>query len=444
VLTTKVMQKIFFRIYEKFLKAFVFFKTRKMNNLSSEECDFWVHRIQGTGLECVTSPLNRPVVILHGASVGELNGIFPVVRGLRNSGFKGSIFVSVGTFTGFKKAVSVARNLSFEVVPAPFDFHEPVSRFFQSSVPDLFVTFEAEYWPVTHAFLSNLGVATLLCNGRISYRSFRVYRLLEGVFKDIFQRLWRAGMVSHGDKLRIIDLGADPSRVHVTGNSKHEELFETCRNFKYSPSEWAEMLDIGKDTRVFVAGSLRSNECNMIVDVCSKIIKKFDNVKCILVPRHLGRVSQLAELLNRKAIPCSFLSRVLQGLEKPKERVLIVDLMGFLFDIYALGDAVFCGGSLVPIGGHNIMEPIARGRKVIYGPYISKVKSEQELLQSLGCGVMVKNAKELERVVVNFITNPHEGRVPRDKYEKIRRSFYGVSKTYVRWIVDWLRERHQL
>lgn len=359
--------------------------------MTEVERDFWKSRLFANP---APGPKPRgPRVWFHAASVGEVNGSLGVVRRLRAACPHAGLFLSVGTPQGYGFARSHVPE-GVHVFPAPMDVPWAVCRTLSSLDPDLFVALESEFWPVLHWCLRKHHIPVVLLNGRISERSRRRYRRLSFVFGHVFHGIRWASVKGTEDKHRLTALGVPAHRIVVMGTAKYDSLVD--RADSAAVGAWRRLLGIPEGTPVMVAGSLRGAECLALLEIFARLKHERPDLVGIFAPRHLDRVPQMIEWLERRQLRYDVLSSFLSTTPWPRRSdCLVVDCIGHLFELYGLGDLVFCGGTLVPVGGHNIVEPVAWKKTVYYGPHIEKVCHEHQVLSGYGVGVMVSNADDL-------------------------------------------------
>lgn len=336
---------------------------------------------------------NGPRVWFHAASVGEVNGSLGVVRRLRAACPRAGLFLSVGTPQGYGFARSHVPE-GVHVFPAPMDVPWAVCRTISNLSPDLFVALESEFWPVLHWCLRKHHIPVVLLNGRISERSWRRYRRLPFVFGYVFRGIRWASVKGTEDKDRLTALGVPAHRIVVMGTAKYDTLVDRADSAVVGA--WRRRLGIPEGMPVMVAGSLRGAECLALLEIFGRLKGHYPDLVGIFAPRHLDRVPQMIEWLERRHLPYDVLSSFLSTTPRTRRSdCLVVDRIGHLFELYGLGDLVFCGGTLVPVGGHNIVEPVAWRKTVYYGPHVEKVFHEHQVLSGYGVGVMVPNAETL-------------------------------------------------
>ena len=258
--------------------------------------------------------------------------------------------------------------------------------------PDLFIDFETEFWPNFFRELKGRNIPALLLNGRISSSSERLYRLLSPLFRPVFEQFTCMAMHSREDMERAVRLGAEPGRVLTLGSSKYEELTRKARPEK--AAYWKKLLDI-KGGPVIIGGSLRGSESIELLKVFQRLCGVSTGLLAIFAPRHMKNIRRMCEWLAREKLNFNLLTRIEDGSQIRNASVVLVDRLGALFELYSLGDLIFCGGTLEPVGGHNILEPAAWSRAVFYGPHLKKVLHEHRILRDCGGSFMVSDPEDL-------------------------------------------------
>jgi 3-deoxy-D-manno-octulosonic-acid transferase len=200
-------------------------------------------------------------------------------------------------------------------------------------------------------------------------------------------------MHSEDDRQNALTVGAPPERTLVLGSSKYDGLLQKVK--PEAVERWRDLLRIPRQVRVMVGGSLRRSECVQLMEVFLHICDEAPGLIGIIAPRHMERVPEISRWLENRSVPFQLLTRIESGEEVREAHVILIDRIGALFELYALGDLIFCGGTLEPIGGHNILEPAAWGKAVFYGPNIQKVFYEHQTLRAVEGSFMVEDSREL-------------------------------------------------
>ncbi len=351
----------------------------------------------GSALPRARGPSDRPRILVHGVSVGEVKAAQALVRELRAARPDLDVVVSTVTTTGF----DVARKLypNAVVVRFPFDLSFVVRRFLRRVDPDCAVLVELEVWPSFLREANRAGVPIAVVNGRITERSYRRYQ----TFKNLLPQFARISLYCAQDAeyaQRFVGLDADPDRVVVTGNVKADGL----RTGPREPS--AEILSrvaAREHQLVVVAGSTHAPEEAALVRAWRA---EFRAARLVLVPRHPERSGGLVRELAQFGPEPQLLTRLRAGEVVDPDRPLLVDTIGELEQVYAASDLVFVGGSLIPHGGQNMLEPAAQGRAVAYGPNVANFVQEAGLLERAGASVRIRGEDDLGATLRTLLEDP--------------------------------------
>ena len=339
----------------------------------------------------------EPRCWIHAVSVGESAAAVPLVEGIRRRWPELGIVVSTITPTGSR---IVGERLAGTAVHRyfPIDLAGPVCRALDAARPRFFIAIETELWPNFLRALARRRIPAMIANGRISDRSFRRYRWVRGLMRRVLADVSVFAMQTDEDARRIIALGAPPSRVVVTGNLKSDLLPEAAGD---DPAGWRARLHLGAGARLWIAGSTHRGEEAVVLDAFLRARTRCPELALLLAPRHPERAGEVEALIRERGLRAARRSRL--PADGTPGAVIILDTVGELAALYALAEIVFVGGSLVPIGGHNVLEPAMRGKPVLVGPHMSNFREGAELLQRSGGGLVVKDAPELERELAHLL-----------------------------------------
>ena len=346
-----------------------------------------------------------PRIWLHAASVGEVKTAESIIETLRIS-IPGCGFI-LSTMTEQGQAMALDKlGGSVTCIYAPIDFIFSVRLAMSAIKPDLLVLLETEIWPNLLREAARRGVKTALVNGRISIRSFDGYLKARPVINEALRHINTFSMISDHDAERIARLGAPKDKIAVNGNAKYDRLSKQVSHTL--SARMKRRYNIGESLPVFLAGSIRSQEESIVLDVFKRIYKRYPEVLLIIAPRHLERVRAIKNLAEENGF--SFQLRT--DLKRPDcqrtEPVLIIDTIGELQDIYSIASIVFCGGSLAPLGGQNILEAAAWGKPVLYGPSMEDFLDAKSLLEKTGGGIQVENGDDLAEKALYYLSRPEE------------------------------------
>lgn len=344
------------------------------------------------------SRTRHPAVWLHAVSVGEVMAASSLIRALRGEFPDLPVVVTTVTPTGARR---VADLFGEEVVHSyvPYDTPGSVSRFFDRFRPRLAIIMETELWPNLYDECGRRGVPLVLANARISPRSIGKYRRFVGLFREVLSHGVIAAQ-SERDADRFRWLGAEPERVHLVGNLKFD--FEMP----------AEVVAEGRRFRarhaggrpVWVAASTHEGEEEQVLAAHREVLASVPDVLLILVPRHPQRADAVVTLLAREGLRHARRSHAVSC--DPGTQVFLGDTLGELNMFYASADLAFVGGSLVPVGGHNLLEPAALGVPILTGPYCFNAEDVADMFLEAGAARSVTGPGDLAREVLACLSDP--------------------------------------
>jgi len=357
---------------------------------------------------------------VHAVSVGEVKLARVIIRVLQERKGDFSLVVSTTTPTGRQTA---SREMPEDtiIIYNPLDLWWCVRRSIQKVSPDLFIGLETEIWPNLLWACKQLNIPAVLINGRISVRSIDYYRRLRFLMKDVLSAYRLVSMISRADAERIVSMGAARNKAVVAGNAKYDLLIDEART--ELSDRIRRVYKIERRRPVFVAGSTRGGEEEIILEVFVKLLEKHPQIILIVAPRHIDRCKSIESLIRTchlKYCLRSSLDKDTKG--RSEASVILVDKIGELFGLYSLGSVIFCGASLVPLGGQNILEAAVWGKPVMYGPSMDDFLEATELLERVGAGLRVRDGHELLKTATWLLENPDEsdrlGRLARDEIER--------------------------
>jgi 3-deoxy-D-manno-octulosonic-acid transferase len=342
---------------------------------------------------------------IHAVSVGEALTARALIADLRSRYPRLRLYVSTTTIAGQQVA---RRNLQGvdEVFYFPFDWMFIVGRTLDIVKPRLFVMMETEIWPNLLRACRDRGVSTVVINGRISTRSYPRYRMIRPFFRRVLADVDRFCMQSDESARRLIDLGADPARVTVTGSLKFDSLQVPTPIAHGRPRERVlRFFRLPPSRVVIVAGSTMKGEERAMLRAFDRVKSIAPDALLIVAPRNPERFEE-AERLARDSGLATVRRSDLSIDSDPRADVVILDTVGELAQLYQLATAVFVGGSLTDHGGHNILEPAIFGKPIVFGPYMHNFKEIAETFVLNGAAVQIQTERELEHAIVGFVTDP--------------------------------------
>ncbi|HME41236.1 MAG TPA: lipid IV(A) 3-deoxy-D-manno-octulosonic acid transferase [Steroidobacteraceae bacterium] len=343
-------------------------------------------------------PSSSPAIWLHAVSLGEMSAAAPLVRAL-NSRYPGiPLVLTTATLTGRARARSLFGDMA-SVRFLPYDTPAAVARFLDRIRPRLAVIMETELWPNLFKECERRGVPLVLASARLSAKSVSRYRRLGSLMRGIFSGISLLAAQTPEDAERFIAIGAQSARTRVVGNVKFdlqlsEGVIERGRELRAA---------LGGARPVWIAGSTHAGEEEQVLAAHAQLP---DDALLLLVPRHPQRFASVADLLSRRAL--RFVRRSAGAMPDASTQVLLVDTVGELTALYAAADVAFVGGSLVPVGGHNLLEPAALGVPVLTGPYYFNAKDIARSMLREGAAVQVADAAQLAAALGRLLADPGE------------------------------------
>lgn len=333
----------------------------------------------------------RKVIWLHAVSVGEANAAKPLLKGLRETYREHLIVVSTTTETG--RGVASAIKGVDAVFYFPFDFLPSVKLALSTINPELVIIMETEIWPNFNREAVRRNIPLLLANGRISDRSFKSYLRFAWFFRHPLGYFSKLCMQSEADSERIVAIGAPAEKTVTAGNIKYDINLSPVNSDE--KNRLKRSFGIPKNCIVIAAASTHAGEEALLTDAFLNIEREFGDIFLIIAPRHPERGEDVAGILSQKRLSYRRRSSDNSPAVMNKGEVLLADTIGELLDIYRISDIAFVGGSLVPTGGHNLLEPAALGIPTIFGEHTSNFREIRELVLRYGAGVEVAGQPEL-------------------------------------------------
>ncbi len=332
---------------------------------------------------------------IHAVSVGEVMVIDGFIDQLKKRYPSYQLIVTVTTKTGYELARERLKDKAL-VIPSPIDFSFVAGRFVSLVDPKMYIAVETEIWPNLYRQLYRKKAPLSVINGRISDGSFGRYKAIRFLLKGILNQVSIWCMQSQRDAKRIMDLGAESSRVVVTGNIKFDDFSQPFDSFLNDfPSS--------KDELWWVAGSTHPGEEDIVLDVYGKIIKDNPRWRLMIAPRHVERAPQIMELVTRRGLKAVKFSDISPPLTPPtrgwESNIIVVDTIGHLRSLYAKASLVFVGKSLCVGGGHNIIEPAFYGKAIVIGPKFENFRDIVACFKESNAIVQVEDAHAFEIAV---------------------------------------------
>ena len=377
---------------------------------------------------------------LHGASVGEMVAISPLVKEIKKIMPERKVLVSAVTVGGYDMARQIMPEAD-AIINFPLDLPGVASSMVRRVRPGIFMMVETELWPNFLRAIRERNIPVMMVNGRISEKSAKNYRYLFSLMRDMLDTISRFCMQSSIDAKYITQLGADPEKIFVTGNTKFDQTYA-----KVSPEDLAAYkteLGLGEDAYpIIVAGSTHRTEEEAVLTSFTALRKKFPRARLIIAPRKLNRIEEIKKVNARFGYAMGFRSELkeIEGrrLEFP---VILLDTIGELGRIYAVGDIVFVGGSLVRYGGHNVLEPAAHAKPILVGPSMEDFKDSYSLLSKAGACRMVADADGLTEAFLEIAGDDALRKKMGDASIQIIRENRGAAQKTMHYLTDLLNQK---
>ncbi len=387
------------------------------------------------------------IIWVHAVSVGEVAAAEPILQQLRLAEPTGQIVLSTTTPTGRRMAEKLDLDVE-ALIYFPFDFPGITERVLQAIDPDLIILMEGELWPNLLAAASARNIPTAVVNGRISDAAFPKNRLLRPLFAWTLSNVDLVCSQSQKDADRFIALGAPRQQVKVSGNSKFDE------NFPHVPPEeeakWRQDLGLGQQSPVLIAGSTHPGEDEQILDAFDQLHGNHPDLELVIAPRHPERGDEIEKLVSEHGYATYRRSRVLTEQQQGKGidlrsttqvRVVILDTIGELNRIFSIATLVFMGGSLVPRGGHNILQPLAQGKPVIFGPHMRNFQDIADVALKQQAAIQVQDARQLLEVTGRLLSSEPERELYQSKGRSLLQKQSGASQRIVSELIPLLSQQ---
>jgi 3-deoxy-D-manno-octulosonic-acid transferase len=335
-------------------------------------------------------------VWIHAVSVGEVQAAIPLVRALGRRFPGRTILMTTVTPTGAARVRSVFGDTVSHCY-IPFETPSAVNNFFDATKPLIALIMETEIWPNLYHACGTRRIPLVLVSARISPKSVKSYQKLLPLFRETLSHGIVIAAQSEVDAERFRSLGARPERTRVTGNIKFDieldaALPERGKTFRHAY--------FGK-RRVWIAASTHSREEEMVLEAHQKVRQAIPDALLVLVPRHPERFETVRQLLQRQGL--EYVSRTENAPAPQQVGIFLGDTMGEVTLFYSACDVAFVGGSLVPIGGHNLLEPAALGLPVIAGPHLFNTQEIADMFCRVGALLRVENESELATAVTDLL-----------------------------------------
>ena len=385
-------------------------------------------QIERLGLGLPETSTDGGFLWLVASSVGEVNIAAKLIARLKSI-TEQPMLLTVTTRTGRRHAMRSGCGADV-IAHHPFDIPTCARRFLDKFRPRKIILIETELWPVLMDEAFGRGVRILQISGRLSEKSLRRYRPFAPLFQPLLQQCEALMMQSDEDAARLREIAGTDARIRVVGSAKSE----------YVPPPAADLQRIDKylhawqGMKIVVCGSTRPGEETILLDAFSKLRPSYPDVRLVLAPRHLERLDEVDGIIKQSGWSTCRRSR---STLDAGAQVLLLDTIGELNLFYHLCDIAFVGGTLVPLGGHSLLEPALAGRPVLYGPYFGNQKSGHEALTRHGMGFEVSDADQISKRIAAILDDKQAGEETYSRRaDALRQESASIIDRYVAAIVE--------
>jgi len=342
---------------------------------------------------------------IHAVSVGEVQAAIPLVKNIQKKYPEQNVVITTQTPTGSERVKEIFGD-SVTHCYVPYDVSLIVRRFIKQVKPVLAIIMETEIWPSLYLECYKKNIPIIIASARISPRSINSYERFKILFKPTLNQVRLIAAQTSRDAERFLNLGAEAKRVRVIGNLKFDFMFVPS-NLQEKGVEYRSKFLQGRD--VWIAASTHPGEEEIIFQTHKGLMEKFPNLLLILAPRHPERSAQIINLLSENSL--TYCQRSLQETPQDETQVLLLDTLGELPMFYAASQVAFVGGSLVPIGGHNLLEPAALSLPILTGTNTFNAPDISEMLEEVGALEYVQNAEDIHLKVTNYLIEPGKAKL---------------------------------
>ena len=366
----------------------------------------------------------KDCIWVHAASVGEIVATSPLIKEFRKEFPKRPILVSVVTTSGYEMANRIIKDAD-AIIYFPLDLPWLAGHVLRRIRPRVFLPVETELWPNFLRTARKIHVPVMMVNGRISDKSVKQYKHLHSLLRNMIGTVKLFAMQSPIDAEYIMRLGAPQELVTVTGNTKFDQTYTDV-----SPEEKQKIIEemgLSKNDGIFLAGSTHRGEEEAVLQAFKAVRETHPHARLVIAPRELLRTMEVVHLCRKAGFSVTTRTK-LQNEAPQDEDIVILDTIGELGKVYSIGDVVFVGGSLVPHGGHNILEPAAHGKAIIVGSHMFNFKDTYALFKNRDACLTVKNGEELAKQVTRLFDEPEHRHRMEEETRAIVRENKGASR----------------
>ena len=398
----------------------------------------------GIGIEELIQklPVGQQRIWIHALSVGEVLSAHPLVKELRLARPSITLIFSASTKTGEELARNVMAKEVDLFIPFPLDIFSVARKFINLIAADLFVLVETDFWPNFIHTINRKGTPAILVNGRISQKSFARYQRFRFIFLPIFKIFRFISMQTESDAKKMIDLGINADRVKALGNLKYDAVLPDMVGWDQEQrptSFYRQQFGISPEKVVWIAGSTHPGEEVAILTAYKRLSLLFPDLFLVVAPRDVERGREVKEIADKLGLTVRLRTAPLQDEEFPGAPLLILDTMGELSRMYSFCNIAFIGGSLVPDGGHNPLEPAAFAKPILFGPYMDDFTEIASDLLEKDAAIVCHDEDDIFEVMKKLLVNHSIQKQMGEDAQALVIQHRGVTKRHIeiiQFIID--------
>ena len=403
----------------------------------------------GIGIEELIQklPAGQQRIWIHALSVGEVLSAHPLVKELRLARPSITLIFSASTKTGEELARNVMAKEVDLFIPFPLDIFSVARKFINLIAADLFVLVETDFWPNFIHTINRKGTPAILVNGRISQKSFARYQRFRFIFLPMFKIFKFISMQTESDAKKMIALGVNADRVKALGNLKYDAVLPDMVGWDQEQrptSFYRQQFGISPEKVVWIAGSTHPGEEVAILTAYKRLSLLFPDLFLVVAPRDVERGREVKEIADKLGLTVRLRTAPLQDEEFPGAPLLILDTMGELSRMYSFCNIAFIGGSLVPDGGHNPLEPAAFAKPILFGPYMDDFTEIASDLLEKDAAIVCHDEDDIFEVMKKLLVNHSIQKQMGEDAQALVIQHRGVTKRHIeiiQFIIDSKQKR---
>lgn len=385
------------------------------------------------------APEKQPAIWIHSVSVGETIAAAPMVKQLIKRYPNHRIIVTTMTPTGSQQVTRIYGDQVFHVY-APYDLPCAVHRFLKKTTPALAIFMETELWPNTLRACARKNIPVIVANARLSARSAKGYQRAGNFVKHMLSCINTVAAQHKDDADRFLSLGLTPSQLQITGSLKYDlQLPENTKEKGIElRKQW--LKEKASDTNIIIASSTHKGEEAQLLPVFRTLANTFSNLLFVIVPRHPERFDEVNTLCQQTGFTTARRSQ--HETVTQNTHLVLADTMGEVPLLLAASDIVYMGGSLVPTGGHNFMEPAVLGLPQVSGPHVFNFQHVADTLVAAEALIIGETTEAVTDALKTLLEKPEKRRTMGQAAIHAVKKEQGALEKHLKLIYQWLPGQH--